>query len=124
MDQSKKLKFFVQLAVMDQQFPLVIAENEGHIEQLKLALEGEAAPLIESNDVKTLKNTSEGLVLFKLTAENQRELVKILETYEGGIFPITLKMVFVIDKELLSSLPDDQHTNIITLFSPVFHFDT
>ena len=122
MNQSEKLKFFVQLAVMDQQFPLVITENEAHLEQLKLALEGEAAPVIESSDIKTLRDTEEGMVLFKLTAENQGELCEILETYEGGTFPITLKMMFVIKKELLESLPDNQHTNIITLFSPVFRF--
>jgi len=124
MNQFEKLKFFVQLAVMDQQFPLVVIKNEGQLEQLKTAIEGQVMPVIEANNIQTLKNTAEGMVLFNLTTENHEEICEILANYEGGTFPITLKMMFVIDKEFLESLSDHQHTSIITLFSPVFRFET
>lgn len=122
MEQSEKLKFFVQLAIMDQQFPLVITEEGGHLEQLKGILDEQNMPIVESEEIETLKNTEEGMVLFTLTADNHETLCHILENYEGGTFPLTLKTMFVIEKAFLESLPDTQHTNIITLFSPVFRF--
>ena len=124
----EKLDLFLELALMDKQFAMILHENQKNllIEKLKR----KTGELIETEKLEELKSAKTGIVLFALTKANIKELMewikRVLPTFnQYRIVPEAsdcAKMIFLLDKKLLEELPKKEQEQILAAFLPIFDF--
>jgi len=123
---------FVAMALMDQQFPLVVTENLFQAKQVKETLKNKPYKITESENIKELLSQKEGLILFKLSSKNVKKICDLVsEIRLHGVaevngnkfqFPDYLKMMFVIDKTDFDLASAAVREKILYTFSPIYRF--
>ena len=123
---NSKLDMFLELALMDRQFALVVAKNwkEQVIEVTELLTRKKFNYKI-SSDVQVLFETGdEHLILFEINPQNFQKILKDVRKIRlNGFLPDGLKIIFTIAENLLKEQTDEIQDQILCVFSPIFRFD-
>lgn len=127
---AKKLDLFLELALMDKQFALIVLENENQKNTLKDHLNRKVSSLMETEKLEDLKKCKTSTVLFTLTRTNLKELMEWMER----ILPVfnqyrvvagtsdESRMIFLLDKDFFESLPEKEQARLLGAFLPIFDF--
>ncbi len=128
-----KLDFFLSLALMDQQFPLVVLESDGQKKELLRAIAATGKKFMETEDPMVLFEGSGRLDLIVLTPENIQKAQTIVDSLrqygyseQGGNLlqrPEFQKALFVVHEDTLSALSESAHSNLLLTFNPNFRFN-
>lgn len=132
---TSTLATFLDYAVMDQQFPLIL-ELVTAESGLPVLQETEKILIFRQRIIEIVKDTAillgkkDGVALFQLTAENFRGIFEIVTAIrKNGFFlmneqqfhfPDTLKIIFFMKEDFKKTLPESTQEEIHYIFSPIF----
>lgn len=133
---TSTLATFLEYAVMDQQFPLILESSTSAPGEISVL--GETEKILTSRkrvpeivkDITTLLQKKDGIALFQLTAENFQETFEIVTAIrKNGFFerngaqfhfPDSLKMIFFMKEDFKKTLPENTQEELHYIFSPLF----
>ncbi|KKT73160.1 MAG: hypothetical protein UW70_C0090G0008 [Candidatus Peregrinibacteria bacterium GW2011_GWA2_44_7] len=120
---TKKLDFFLHLALMDQQLGLVLYSSSRELDHVRdfVARSRDYEKIQEIDSLEAFCMSRGACVnLFHLNEKNEHQVTEaIARTY----FPAFVRALFTLSLEEFNSLPEDRQEKILSTFNPIYRGD-